>query len=104
MFPRKKRNRTGTISVVVVDKSCGGLKEVKSFGVAKTEEEADRLYAKASEWMRRFGGQQEIDFVQSTDSGGPKRSKNNKLRLADTQTFPQTRLYPFDSLHNILVV
>jgi hypothetical protein len=52
MFPRKKRNRTGTISVVVVDKSRGGFKEVKSFGVAKTEEEADLLYAKASEWVR----------------------------------------------------
>ena len=64
MFPRKKRNRTGTISVVVVDKSRGGFKEVKSFGVAKTEEEADRLYAKASEWVRRFGRQQEIDFAQ----------------------------------------
>jgi hypothetical protein len=64
MFPRKKRNRTGTISVVVVDKSRGGFKKVKSFGVAKTDEEADRLYAKAAEWVRRYGGQQEIDFVQ----------------------------------------
>ena len=36
MFPRKKKNRTGTISVVVVDKSRGGFKEIKSFGVAKT--------------------------------------------------------------------
>lgn len=45
----KKKNRTGTISVVVVDKSRGGFKEVKNFGVAKTEEEADRLYAKATE-------------------------------------------------------
>ena len=54
MFPRKKRNRTGTISVVVVDKSRGGFKEVKSFGVAKTEEEADRLYAKASEWVQQI--------------------------------------------------
>ena len=51
MFPRKKKNKTGTISVVVVDKSRGGFKEVKSFGVAKTEEEADCLYAKASEWV-----------------------------------------------------
>ena len=33
MFPRKKKNRTGTISVVVVDKSRGGFKEIKSFGV-----------------------------------------------------------------------
>ena len=66
MFPRKKKNRTGTISVVVVDKSRGGFNEVKNFGVAKTEEEADRLYAEASEWVRRFGGQQEIDFAQSS--------------------------------------
>ena len=66
MFPRKKKNRTGTISVVVVDKSRGGFKEVKNFGVAKTEEEADRLYTKASEWVRSYGGQQEIDFVQSS--------------------------------------
>ena len=66
MFPRKKKNRTGTISVVVVDKSRGGFKEVKNFGVAKTEEEADRLYAEASEWVRRFGGQKEIDFAQSS--------------------------------------
>ena len=64
MFPRKKKNRTGTISVV--DKSWGGFKEIKNFDVAKTEEEADRLYAKAAEWVRRYGGQQEIDFVQSS--------------------------------------
>ena len=51
---------------MVVDKSRGGFKEVKSFGVAMTEEEADRLYAKAAEWVRRYGGQQEIDFVQSS--------------------------------------
>ncbi len=60
MFPRKKKNRTGTISVVVVDKSRGGFKEIKSFGVAETEEKADRLYAKASEWVRSFGRQQEF--------------------------------------------
>ena len=40
MFPRKKKNRTGTISVVVIDKSHGGYKEVKSFGVVKSDEEA----------------------------------------------------------------
>ena len=66
MFPRKKKNRTGTISVVVVDKSRGGFREVKSFGVAKTAEEADCLYAKAAEWVRTYGGQQEIDFAQSS--------------------------------------
>ena len=62
-FARKKSNRTGTISVVVVDKSRSGFKKVKSFGVAKTDEKAARLYVKASGWIRRFDGQQEIDFA-----------------------------------------
>ena len=49
--------------MVVVDKSHGGFKEVKNFGVAKTEEEADRLYGQAVQWIRTFGGQKEIDFA-----------------------------------------
>lgn len=51
--------------MVVVDKSRGRFKEVKNFGVAKTEAEADCLYAKATEWIRRFGGQQEINFARN---------------------------------------
>ncbi len=47
MFPRKKKNRTSTISIVVVDKGRGSFKEIKHFGVEKTEKE-DRLYAEAS--------------------------------------------------------
>ena len=35
---------------------------MKNFGVAKTEEEADVLYAKASDWIRTAHGQKEIDF------------------------------------------
>jgi hypothetical protein len=95
MFPRKKRNRTGTISVVVVDKSRGGFKEVKSFGVAKTEEEADRLYAKASEWVRRFGGQQEIDFAQSSiiqqEFLESERVLNNIWRTTSTSSVRESR-------------
>ena len=65
MFPRKKKNRTGTISVVVIDKSHG-YKEVKNFGVVKTEAEADALYDKAVQWIRTVHGQREIDFAGST--------------------------------------
>ena len=44
MFVRKKINRSGTISVVVVSKAHGKFTEVKKFGVAKSEEEADELF------------------------------------------------------------
>ena len=43
MFVRNKTNRSGTISVVVVSKAHGKFTEVKKFGVAKSEEEADDM-------------------------------------------------------------
>ena len=65
MFVRKKRNRTGTISVVVVDKRHG-FKEIKNFGVVPTEEEADVLCMRAREWIHTYAGQQVIDFGRNT--------------------------------------
>ena len=65
MFVRKKKNRTGTISVVVVDKSHG-FKEVKNFGVVSTEDEADILCMRAREWIHTYAGQQVIDFGRNT--------------------------------------
>ena len=62
MFVRKKFNRSGTISVVVVSKADGKFTEVKKFGVAKSEEEADILYQKAILWLCTHDGQQEFDF------------------------------------------
>ena len=43
MFVRKKKNRSGSVSIVVVDKSRGRFREVRQFGVAHTEAEADAL-------------------------------------------------------------
>ena len=62
MFVRKKINRSGTISVVVVSKSHGKFTEVKKFGVAKSEAEADKLFQEAQLWLRTHDGQQELDF------------------------------------------
>ncbi len=62
MFVRKKINRSGTISVVAVNKSHGKLTEVKIFGVAKSETEADKLFQEAQLWLRTHDGQQELDF------------------------------------------
>lgn len=62
MFVRKKKNRTGTISVVVVDKSGGRFREIKNFGVVPSESEADVLCQRAREWIRTYGGQQMLDF------------------------------------------
>ena len=48
MYIRKKHNRSGSTSVVVVSKASGKYKEIKSFGSSTYEEEIDSLCEKAS--------------------------------------------------------
>ena len=62
MFTRRKHNRSGTISVVVVDKSGGGFKEIHRVGIARNEDEAAALEAEGRHWIATYGGQQLIDF------------------------------------------
>jgi hypothetical protein len=38
MFVRKKKNRSGSISVIVAEKNQGKLKEIATIGIAKSEE------------------------------------------------------------------
>lgn len=62
MFTRRKYNRSGSISVVVVDKSGGRFTEIHRVGVARSEEEAAALEAEGRHWIDTYGGQQLIDF------------------------------------------
>ncbi len=41
MFVHRKKHRSGHVSIIVMDKSSGKLREVKNFGVAKSDSEAD---------------------------------------------------------------
>ena len=51
MYVRTKKNRSGTISVLIVDKSSGVYKEVHTIGVAKSPDEAMQLITKGKEWI-----------------------------------------------------
>ena len=62
MYVRKKHNRSGTTSVVIVSKASGKYKEIKSFGTSSSDKEIETLCDKAAAWIRSFGGQQELDF------------------------------------------
>ena len=62
MFVRKKKNRSGSVSVAVVDKSRGRFWEIRQFGVAHTEAELNALVRQANGWIRRYAGQRQIDF------------------------------------------
>ena len=62
MFVRKKKNRSGSVSIAVVDKSKGCYREIRQFGVAHTEAEISSLVRQANDWICRYGGQKLIDF------------------------------------------
>lgn len=62
MFVRKKRNRSGSTSVVIVSKARGKFVEVKNFGTASSDSEIADLCNQAHKWLSSRGGQQEIDF------------------------------------------
>lgn len=65
MFVRKKKNRSGSVSIVIVDKSDGTYREVKSFGASSDVAEILKLEKCASDWISRYGGQQLLDFDES---------------------------------------
>lgn len=52
MFIRRKKNKSGTTSVIVVDKSRRTYKEVHTIGIAKSEAEVGALVEKGHQWIR----------------------------------------------------
>ena len=60
MFVRKKKNRSGTTSVVVVDKSHGKFKELVTIGISKNEVEINQLVQQGEEWISTYYGTRDI--------------------------------------------
>lgn len=65
MFVRKKKNRSGTVSVIVVDKHGGKFKELHTVGIGNSTEEVDDLCRKGRIWIKEHLGIQELDFEGS---------------------------------------
>lgn len=68
MFVRKKKNRSGSTSVVVVDKSRGKFVEVKNFGTSSSEQEINVLVSQAHDWINTYGGQLQFDFTNHRET------------------------------------
>ena len=65
MFVRKKKNRSGTTSVVVVDKHGGKFKELHTVGIGYDESEIERLCLQGQKWIKSHLGIMEIDFDEA---------------------------------------
>ena len=53
MFIKRKKNRSGTVSVVVAEKNSGIYRELITIGISKSPEETGALMSKAREWIDR---------------------------------------------------
>lgn len=63
MFVRKKPNKSGLVSVQIIDKIQGRYKVFKTVGSSKDPEEVERLFLEAKTQARSILGLQEIDFT-----------------------------------------
>lgn len=62
MFVRKKPNKSGSISVQVIDKSSGSYHVVKTLGSSQDPEQVNQLVRRAHQWISHHLGQSELDF------------------------------------------
>lgn len=60
MFIRKKKNRSGSTSIVVVRKVCGKAKYIKTIGISSDKQEIEHLFRKGQEYIHNLGGQKDI--------------------------------------------
>ena len=62
MFVRKKKNKSGIISVQVIDKSSGRYKVIRTIGSSKDPDKVEGLYNQGLEFIQAYQGQQTLAF------------------------------------------
>lgn len=62
MFVRKKKNRSGVISVQIIDKSSGSYKVLKTIGSSAEEKIVEELSITANEEIKNLKGQGQFNF------------------------------------------
>lgn len=67
MFVRKKKNKSGSISVQIIDKSSGKYKVVQSVGASSNLDEVEKLYFKALELIPSLQKQPTFHFLSQSD-------------------------------------
>ena len=68
MFVRKKKNKSGVVSVQVIDKSSGRYKVIKTIGSSIKPSIIESLVLKGKQWIKSNTKQLELDFTQSVDN------------------------------------
>jgi transposase len=85
MFIRKKPNKSGLVSVQVIDKSRGKYKVVKTIGSSKDPSEIERLILEGKRYAQDQMGLQQIDFTDHKKIFNDVLSSINSYKLVGIQ-------------------
>src|ERR1035437_5637493 len=67
MFVRKKKNKSGVISIQIIDKSSGKYKVVKTLGNSSDNAAVENLFTQAQQQIPLFTGQSQLNFNKETE-------------------------------------
>lgn len=67
MFVRKKLNKSGVVSIQVIEKQKGKSVLVKTIGSSNDEQIVNRLFEQAKEYVLQYGGQGVFQFEDEND-------------------------------------
>ncbi|RUA11726.1 MAG: hypothetical protein DSY82_03105 [Flavobacteriia bacterium] len=67
MFLRKKKNKSGSISIQIISKSGGKYKVIKTIGCGRTEQEVQKLEYLGKQELEHLSFQPKL-FVSETDT------------------------------------
>ena len=85
MFVRRKPNKSGLVSVQVIDKRTGSYKVLKTIGSSTDPMEIDRLVKEAERFILTHQGRREIDFTDHRTLYTEVLSSVQSLRLVGVE-------------------
>jgi len=68
MFLRKKKNKSGVISVQIIDKSSGKYKVIKTIGSSSNPLQVEELVLQGRNWIKQEQGLIEFDFSNNEEN------------------------------------
>ncbi|WP_316848656.1 IS1634 family transposase [Pedobacter psychrodurus] len=85
MFVRQKKNKSGVISVQVIDKSSGKYKVIKTLGSSSSISRVEMLVKEGEHWIKSQLGQTEIDLSGTQDAFDKFISNIQQVTVAGTE-------------------
>jgi len=77
MYVRKKKNKSGVVSIQIIDKSSGKYKMVKTIGSSANPTEIDEFYQQGLDYIQHYEGQQTFNFTSQNFKDAVKESIQN---------------------------